>query len=511
MPFSSLDGILHISAEVVRVQVITSPPPAPGIRLARQLHGLHWSALLGVCLLLNCFVRGGHTTQRILQIALLLGFGASILFSRTALLGLSYISRPARWLLAAFFALGSISAALAYAPHYAFYEVSTLLLLGVLALAVAAEVARDANANLERVLRVMGYVCLLYSFKVVVVYLSAFSLGAQPDAGDFTPGFSNYRFFNHAQTVSLPLLALLYVLTPKDSKLRRMWFAATVMWWTLLFVTSARGSTVGLLGGCLLVAALQRRHALPFLKAMGLSAIAGLAAYYLFFHLIPLAAGFLPFGEMAKLVGRTAADPASGRSILWQRAAELIAADPLLGAGPLHFAHVAFVTRQAAHPHNWVLQIASEWGIPALLCLSGAIGLGLRGLVRVAPQLAQGDSRNQHILAGLVATGAAILADGLLSGLIVMPQSQLMIALYLGLALGWRVQFRKTGTGNEAARPALLHRSLAALVILGALAGIAGGVWPEIMQRAAGAELPPELARINGNVHWPRLWLSGFF
>jgi O-antigen ligase len=478
---------------------------------ASPLHGLHWSAVLGAGLLLNCFLRGGHDIQRSLQLVLLLGFGASLLFNRTAYIGLSYTSRNARWCLVGFFTLGCVSAALAYAPRYAFYEVASFLLLGLAALAVAAEIRRDASANLERVLRVMGYVCLLYSFKIVVIYLSVFAYGAQPDALDFAPGFSNYRFLNHAQTSTLPLLALLYVLTPKASKMRWLWLGVTAMWWTLLCVTSARGSVVGLVAGCVLAAALRRRHAWPFLKAMVLSAVAGIAIYGVFFYLIPVAAGFLPFGEMAKVVARTVSDPASGRMALWVRAVELIAGNPLLGAGPLHFAHYAVDVRNAAHPHNWALQIAGEWGIPALLCLLGAVCLGARGLLRTAPAIPSADARNQHILAGLVAAGAAILVDGLLSGLIVMPQSQLLIALYLGCALGWSTQFRTAVANADAATPSMRQRVVTTLVLLAALAGLSNGVWPELAQRAAGEELGREAAALNGNVHWPRLWRAGYF
>jgi hypothetical protein len=187
----------------------------------------------------------------------------------------------------------------------------------------------------------------------------------------------------------------------------------------------------------------------------------------------------------------------------------MVAANPLLGAGPLHFAHVAAADENAAHPHNWALQIASEWGIPALLCLLGALALGARGLLRAGAAVAPADTGNQHILAGLLATGTAIVTDGLLSGLIVMPQSQLMIALYLGLALGWSVRF---GRGQADRAPlGLLQRGLAGLVLLGALTGLAAGTWPELAERATGADLRPAVAALNGNVHWPRLWHAGFF
>lgn len=111
------------------------------------------------------------------------------------------------------------------------------------------------------------------------------------------------------------------------------------------------------------------------------SALIGLGIYLLFYVLLPLALGLQPFGFLFSVVGRTIENPDSSRWPLWVRAWEIVMAHPWLEAGPLHFAHFGRDLQIGAHPHNWVLQIACEWGIPALLCLMSAIALGFKALL----------------------------------------------------------------------------------------------------------------------------------
>lgn len=460
------------------------------------------------CLFLLFVQRGGHDDQRLLQIGFLLALAAALVVTGRASALTALLTPVARWLLGGFFALGTLSAALALSPRHAFYEVSSLLLLAVLALAVGAEIARDRAEGMPRLLRAIGFVCLLYGFKIVVVYLSAFSLGQRVDAGDLAPGFNNYRFLNHAQTVTLPLLVLLYLLTPAASRMRWTWFALAALWWAVLYGTAARGSWLGLFAGCVLALVLRHRHALAFVRTMAFAALAGAAIYLVFFMLLPSLAGLGAFGEFSHVVERTVADPASGRLNLWRRALELVAAHPWLGVGPLHFAHYGAELHGGAHPHNWLLQIAAEWGLPALLCLVAAIGLALRGLVRSAGQIGAGDLRNQDTLAALCAAGGALLVDGLVSGSIVMPQSQLVIALYIGCALGWSAAFRSAvapaGSGQVA-------RAAAVIVVLGAMLGLWAAVAPDIGARWRHDPLTGHDAQVNQGGCWPRMWLAGYF
>jgi O-antigen ligase len=458
-------------------------------------------------LLLMFFQTGGHNDQRAIEVVFLFAVAVLLAVSRRARELAPALSRQMGGLLAAFFVLGSASAAVALVPRFAFYEVCSLFLLLVLGLAIAAEIARGGSASLLRLLQAIGVVCLLYAFKVFVVYLSAFAIGAAPDPFDFAPGFNNYRFLNHAQTATLPLLVLVYLLSAPASRVRWLWFSLTAFWWAIICVTAARGTFLGMLAACAGALAMGRRQALPFVKAMFATALAGALAYLVMFELLPRLAGLDAFGVLSGIVERTAADPASGRQRLWTRSVELIAAHPLLGAGPLHFAHYAAQVRTGAHPHNWAFQILVEWGIPAFLCLAAAIALGTRRLVRLTAALEPGDWRNRQIGVALLASGLAILADGLVSGLLVMPQSQLLIAIYLGCAIGWSNSLtrRNPGTTGKACIPS----SLAALLLLAGAAGLAAGVWPEIGEHLR--HTPRTTNALNYGPTWPRLWLDGYF
>jgi O-antigen ligase len=156
----------------------------------------------------------------------------------------------------------------------------------------------------------------------------------------------------------------------------------------------------------------------------------------------------------------------------------MIREDPWLGAGPLHFAHHAQDLQIAAHPHNWPLQIGSEWGLPALLLLCSALALAMRKLWQLRKIVA---AKDQDTLTAWLVTGLAILLDGLVSGLLVMPTSQLWIALYVGCVWGWstaQLPFSKP----IAMRPSRLHFVLLTLGALLLLYALVNGIWPELKE-----------------------------
>jgi O-antigen ligase len=457
--------------------------------------------------LLNFLQPGSHDEQRAFQIVFLLAFALLLALGPRPAAPAGLATPAARWLLGGFFALGCASALASWAPRYAFYEVASLFLLLLLGLAIAGEIARDTATHTLRLLQAVGAVCLVYALRILAVYVLGLVTQVQPTAFDLTPNFSNYRFFNHVQTVTLPLLVLLFMLTPRASRLRWVWFALAAFWWAMLGVTAARGTVFGLLAGCAGILVLRRGQCRRFVQWMALTALAGAALYLVLFMLVPTLAGMGAFGEFSSVVERTVADPASGRERLWRRAFELIAAQPWLGVGPLHFAHHAADVHIGAHPHNWALQFAVEWGLPALFLLVAAIGCGARGLLRAGRRIAAGDEPNQLMFAAFAATGLAILADGLLSGLIVMPQSQLVIVVYLGCAIGWSASRQP----SPAPRHSAVANILARVLLAGAALGLAAVAWPELGARLRHEPLPADAAAINGRILWPRLWQAGYF
>lgn len=483
---------------------------APASRLSRLLPHYHGAVTFSVCCALgiNFLFASDHDLQRCVEF-LVLGVMTILLVLRAVQGNAPAVPRAAGVLLMVFLALGAMSAVLTYSVRHAVFEWSMLLLLIALIFSIAHEEQHDEN-RLTCLLHWISIVCGLYSLKLLIMYAAALASGFQPDVHSLAVGFSNARFLNHTQTALLPLIVLLYLRTPKESIWRTTWFTLAAFWWALLFVCEARASILALGTGCAAAFALRRSHARPVLTALAWTAVAGVVLYALLFILFPLLAGLHPLGVPSNVIARTVENPTSARNLLWTLALKLIVAHPWLGVGPQHFAHHGASLSWGAHPHSWILQIAAEWGIPALLCLLGVLFLGARALVRSGARLADGDVANQQILVILQVACLAIFVDGLLSGVIVMPQSQLAIALVLGIACAWVRRQNGAAQTAEVARLTMPRIVLTGLVVLG-YGGLMYSVAPDIAARARHDALTPAALAFNPAMHWPRMWEAGYF
>jgi O-antigen ligase len=459
-------------------------------------------ALIAV-LCTNFLSRNGHDEQRIHEIAFLLAAGLVLVFARTTALTAFFDASRGGRALALFFACGAISATMAHTPAYAGVEVALFVLLLAVALAIADQVQRRGIPLIRTALQAIACVAVLHAVRIVVNYCASFALGTQLEPIDFAPGFTNYRFFNHTQTVLLPLLVLLYCITLHTSRLRHLWLALVSLWWFCIFATTGRGSLIGLAAGAVFAAVVLRRAAAAYLKAFVVTFACGIAMYVLFLVIIPVLAGHASFGAIEYAIERSKNDPASARFYIWGNALDLVRQHPWFGVGPMHFAHDAARFAMGAHPHDWVAQIGAEWGLPALLLLGFALLAGLRALVHTRARMSSIEN-GDVVLPALLTSGAAVLVDGLVSGLIVMPQSQLAIAMYLGLAIAW-VRMNAPAPPRVAG---VAMRCANALVLLAALSCLAGGVYADV---ALVTKDGTPNAAMNPGLRWPRLWERGFF
>ncbi len=126
----------------------------------------------------------------------------------------------------------------------------------------------------------------------------------------------------------------------------------------------------------------------------------------------------------------------SGRTWMWTVTIRDAREHPLFGIGPMNY--VCTRPERIGHPHNFPLQLAAEWGIPAALAVS-AVFLILLYRVSRRIRLDRYSNPEDTALAGLLLTG--ILAAALhacLSGVMVMPASQVTGLLICGMLLGLR-------------------------------------------------------------------------
>ena len=468
-----------------------------------------FTTLTVICALAaNFLFASGHDQQRCVEIASLCLI--SIVFLVRAARGQTpTVPMAASALLLTFLTLGLASVATAYSLHHAVNEWSNICLLLLAVFAIATELADDRR-RLDRALQWVGIACAVYSLRLLVMYLIALATGFQMDLHSLAVSFSNVRFLNHTQTALLPLIVLLFLQAPRGSGLRKTWWTLTAFWWALLFVSEARATLLALLVCCVTVMALRRSHAREFIVMMMWTALAGLLIYSTVFVMLPLALGMQPIGMLSNAVARTIANPSSDRNLLWTLAWQLINAHPWLGVGPQHFAHEGARLYVGAHPHDWLLQIATEWGIPALLCLLGTVAVGLRALIRSGARLDTADLPNQQILVALLVACTAVFVDGLFSGVLVMPQSRLAIALVLGMACGW-VRMQSGEEQRVATGRSFIARAILCGLVAAGLCGLIWSVAPDIGRHARGAPMTPAEQEINPGAQWPRMWGAGFF
>jgi hypothetical protein len=202
------------------------------------------------------------------------------------------------------------------------------------------------------------------------------------------------------------------------------------------------------------------------------------------------------------------------RDVLWARAAGWISLFPVLGIGPAGLA--LDFNPVAAHPHSAPLQVAAEWGLPALAMIATALGLagwrmaaGLRAACHGAGATA--DTPTPVLAASLAIALCGALIHSLVDGMIVMPQAQVALACVCGWAAACLLPPATAGTQQSprpARRPSL--RSLAgALAAGGAMAALFNAVAPWVAQRDL---LDADRARDEqvGLPTVPRFWSNGF-
>jgi putative inorganic carbon (hco3(-)) transporter len=468
---------------------------------------LRFSYVLLFAIALNFLLANDHDQQRCIELAVLaLGLLGALVTGQLAR-ALQAVPLALRLAGMVLLALGACASIGTVAPARAMSEWAMFVMLGLSAIVVAGEFAVASATDHYRLLQTLCVVCGLYSLRVLLVYAATLAAGAPLPFQSLSVGFSNMRFLNHAQTGLLPLLILLIASSPRASWTRRGAFLVAAYWWSLIVFAEARATMLALAVGIAVAWLVRGRQARPLLGTMLATVLGGAFLYLLLYFVLPIAAGLEAYGLLGNILARSAADPISGRQFLWKRAAELIVHHPLLGVGPQHFAHYGADLATGAHPHDWLLQIAVEWGLPALLCVLFMLGVGARGLLRAGKSIAVDDGLGQATCAALVVAVAGIVVDSLFSGVLVMPQSQMVVALVIGVAAGW---IRALQPPTPARASVTVHGIGAVLVMsaIGILVVVAG---PDAVRKWEGGPLTPQEAAHNPDVHWPRLWEAGFF
>lgn len=384
-------------------------------------------------------------------------------------------------------------------PLMALREVLTLGGLVAVALATASA-WRVAEARLI-VAKGIVLTCAAYALLVLPLALAAGLSGTPLDNARLFVGYDNPRFLNHAQAVFIPLLAGIAIWPILGRGWRILALATLGAQFALLIFSMGRSNSVALLVIAGLAAigfgSLGRRWSGTLLGG----GIAGGLLYFLIFHLAP---GQTDGAVKDGLNAAAGLGSDHSRLYLWRIALDDIAKNPVLGIGPMHFAH--HPNRSGAHPHNFYLQLAAEFGLPFAVLVLGSLGFGLVSrLRRLRAELAQTEPLEFAAVMGCCA--AAI--DAAFSGNLVMPIAQLWIALTAGIALARPM-------ADQAPRPTTRRPiRFASILLLGLYATFALDTTCQWVERRMAWEAPALSATANpasaSQQLRPRFWLDGWF
>ena len=406
-----------------------------------------------------------------------------------------------RWMIGAGICAG-VSVIAAPLPLWAMREVALWVGMAF----VAWTVAVAGGAARRRVFEAALLATLAYNALVLGISLTSIFAGQVPWAIDLELGYSNVRFLNHVQTVMIPFAvagALQVGLSVRRQAILDVTLAST---FALLFASGGRATALAIAMGAALAWFAARTATGSALRRLGRTAVWGYLTYVAIFLLLPSALGLGVRSGLLDRAGETGS--VTARLYLWRLAVEQIGLAPWFGIGPMHFAH--HPNREAAHPHNAYLQLAVEVGVPFFLLAMGGLWMMGRAWVARIRSLDRIPAAEEG--AAWLVCLLAVLFDAMASGNLVMPVSQVWIALAVGFSIRW---WWSTNRANlfEARPPTAGHRFLPFVC---ACVGASLSVWLLLVSVSeigrldetlkASRELSPTAGRIN-----PRYWSSGWF
>lgn len=442
-----------------------------------------------------------YDEKRIFELAILCVAAGGILFSKQIsvswLESFQFLPALTQGGLCIILVLGIASSTLAASPRDAFLELCLFGLLFSFAISISTLVKRNPPIILGAFFGALLSSIFFYEITFFSAYIGSFIQLFPFDADMLFANFSNVRFLNQFQVWTLPLMLLPLLLYRDKLNLRTVAFIffLGIAWWVIVFATRGRGIQLAILAASVLTLLVFHRHAWPLIKLLWISALLGGIAYLFLFVYLP------PHGE-GEAVKITGLLTDNGRTSLWTTALKMALDNPLLGVGPGHYAW--YPNDIAAHPHNALLQIMSEWGIPVailfllLFCWGGIAWC--RQFYRLETIVQ--DNRKKHLWIGLFCSATAGIAYSMVSGVIVMPLGQIMFAAVIGIMLGL---YRFAEPVKKTYTPLAL--GLLRLALAGFTAYLLIAVTPDILTRIETPSPPYNDAPVI--TKGPRFWQEG--
>ena len=446
-----------------------------------------------------------YDTQRFLEIILLVATALLLVLNsrnREAwIVFFSHLSFRTKFSLSIFFLLGSISSTIsATLPKYAFQELSLFALLSLLTIGIASQVHLYGKFVRKFLIAALfvGTVLISWHFVLDIFFCTQSNENYCLNRAEYFYRFTNHRFFNQFQSWTFPILALPFLLySNRVGRWRGLLAIPSVVWWSVWLHSGGRGTGLALIVGSLAAWLIFKKRAHAWLSFQCLTGLAGVVLYFSTFYALSSSLessiGILETGLVRGL--------SPIRPEMWLASLDMAYSNFLLGIGPQHYAFFHPIA-SISHPHSAIAQQLAEWGFPAS---SAAIFLLVSGLLAwiqiTTTQDSQGSSNEEkYIPVTITASFFGALAHAQVSGVLVMPLSQIMGSVIIGLMLSYIP--KKTITGPKL--PSRFKTILFNVAVLSLACILLWSIFPQVNQ----INLINATQQPSGILH-PRFWIQG--
>lgn len=448
-----------------------------------------------------------HDVARVCQLVILSVAGIGLLVQTFGMPG--HVTGREGALRAALLLVVASATLLAAHPFVALHEV--VLWAGLVALSLLLGQGLRSPDDMTTLLRWTVAGTFAQAFLLLLILAAAIASEGNIFPWEAIVGFDNPRFLNHAQTVALPLVAV--VATQDARALWRRWAIVTlIMSGMVLFITLGRATMLALFLGLLVALLAFRGRAAAYAWRSAGFTLLGMGLMWLVYL-----RWLVPAGHAIDVQALTSSH---FRDYLLASAFKLWGSAPWIGVGPMHFSH--WYNGEAAHPHNIYAQVLAEYGVIGAVLI---LGTAFRWMFRMLGALRTIPSNHVPLAVGLTVALVGIAVDGAFSGNFVMPVSQLWIAVLIGLCMAASRVFRKEAADTAPApapttspwtRPCVLPAPLLFAVKLSLVLALTA-IAVEALLTCAVTSSPqfdtsgPVKGRPDVDNNNPRFWTHGWF
>lgn len=391
------------------------------LSLSKHINTVLITISLAILTIMPFFISASfHDSQRLISIAII------TLFVPYAIMTHRSWSKQGLFGLLVFLSIGFLTIINSLSLFWSTIEFSLFLSILLFSLSFSKKI--DIT-EIKYFVWIFSLIQAFYILRSMLNYVFIIIANDKLDVWEVIDGFDNIRFY--AQFISWTLPFIIGYLSLKiESKYTFLLLLIASLSFSLVFLTGTRAFILGVFFSSISVFIITPHLGWGYLKYMLMTGSMGLITYVFIVFLIPNFFGIDSQLALDSTINRDLTN-SSGRVEIWTDAITVAFNNPWLGIGPMMTAADG-VLNVVAHPHNFIIQLMAEWGIPCTLLV---ITLMTYLVFKWKKLIAQNPSDREPLALPITAAFSSAAAVSLVDGVMVMPVSMMYMALIASVGI----------------------------------------------------------------------------